>query len=91
MEVLNGSGQTGAATDAGAALRRAGFLLNGTGNAPSFLNQVTRVVYPPGEEEAAEVLAGRVAGAKELEASLALPAGVVDLVLGDSFQGIVTS
>lgn len=91
MEVLNGSGQAWAATKAGAALRRAGFLLNGTGNAASFLNQVTLVLYPPGGEEAAEVLAGRVAGETELQASTTVPAGVIDLVLGDSFQGIVTT
>lgn len=90
VEVLNGSGRGGAAAQAGRALKQDGFLLNGTGNAASFLNPVTLVLYPPGEEAAAERLDRYVVGDSELEVSSKVPAGVVDLVIGDSFGGIAS-
>lgn len=91
VEVLNGSGVAREATKAAAALRRAGFLINGTGNASSFLYKDTLVLYPPGAREAAGVLAARILGPTDLQASSKVPAGVVDLVVGDSFQGVAPS
>jgi len=89
VEVLNGSGQGGEAASVAVALHQAGFLINGTGNAASFLHPETLVLYPPGNEPAAKVLAADVAGETELEPSTSVPAGVVDLVLGDTFRGVV--
>lgn len=80
----------GAATTA-SALRQNGFLLNGTGNAASFTNPVTLILYPSGEEAAAKTLDHWVLGAAKLEASTSVPAGVVHLILGDSFAGTVAS
>jgi hypothetical protein len=89
VEVLNGSGVAMEATRAGAALQRDGFLLNGTGNAKSFLYRTTLVLYPPGSYAAAALVASKVLGAVELEESPVVPAGVVDVVLGDSYRGIL--
>jgi hypothetical protein len=91
VEVLNGSGRAGAAASAAAALHADGFLINGTGNAASFTNPVTLVLYPPGMAPAAQTLAQWVKGASQLEESSSVPAGVVHLVLGYSFAGVVSS
>ena len=88
VEVLNGTGASGVAGQAAAALHAEGFGVNGTGDAASFEHPVTLVAYPPGEEEAAETVALHVVGNTELEADDDLPAGVVDLVIGSTYEGI---
>jgi hypothetical protein len=88
VEVLNGTGQTGAATAASHALAGQGFLINGTGNAANYQYSETVVEYPPGGLAAAETVAAHVAGATTLEASSALPSGVVDLILGATYDGV---
>ncbi|HUZ21800.1 MAG TPA: LytR C-terminal domain-containing protein [Acidimicrobiales bacterium] len=88
VEVLNGTGQTGAATAASHALAAQGFLINGTGNAANFQYSETVVEYPPGALAAAQTVAAHVTGAATLEASSALPSGVVDLIIGATYNGV---
>ncbi len=88
VEVLNGNGVSGAAGQAATALHDAGFAINGTGNAPAFTYAETVVAYPPGAAAQAETVAAHVIGAVELRTSPQLPTGVVDLILGDTYDGI---
>jgi hypothetical protein len=88
VEVLNGTGASGQATKAAAALHADGFGLNGTGNAASFAQSVTVVSYPPGQREAAETVAWHVIGETTLQLDNRLPSGVVDLVLGSTYEGV---
>lgn len=88
VEVLNGSGVTGQAAVAAAALQSAGFTVNGTANAASFTYTETVVDYPPGSAAAAETLAAHLVGSAVLQVDEGLPAGVVDLILGASYGGV---
>ncbi len=91
MEVLNGSGVEHQAGSAAAALHDDGFAVNGTGNAADFQHSVSVIAYPPGAAVAAETLAHYVLGDVTLEQVATLPAGVVDLVTGASYEGIAQS
>ena len=91
VEVLNGNGWGGLAAQTAGTLRGDGFLINGTGNAATFTNPVTLVLYPPGMEEQAATLAAYVSGGIQVEASTAVPEGVVHLVLGESFRGVTAT
>ncbi len=88
VEVLNGTGTPGQAATVAAELHRAGFAVNGTGNASSFHNPVTVLDYGPGGEPAAQSLASHLVGAAQLRADSAVPPGEVDLVTGASFGGV---
>ena len=62
VRVVNGTGTSGLASSAGAALTRLGFQVAGTANAPS-ATSVTTVTYPAGQEAQVKAVAQRVPGA----------------------------
>ncbi|KUL52392.1 LytR family transcriptional regulator [Streptomyces sp. NRRL F-4489] len=82
VDVLNGSGKTGAAADELKALAALGYTPGRTDNAAS--RQRTTVRYGAGAEEAARQLAGRLGTAAPVS-SAAVPAGHVQVVLGTDF------
>lgn len=88
VEVLNGTGRPHQAAEVAAALQGAGFGVDGTGNAASFRHGVTIIAYPAGGAEAAHTLAARLAGACELQLDDEVPPGVLDLVVGASWDGL---
>ncbi len=88
VDVLNGTGAPGQATEVATALQAAGFAVEGTGNAASFENAVTIVAYPPEGQAAAHVLASHLVGDYELRLDDDMPAGAVDLVVGESWDGL---
>jgi hypothetical protein len=88
VEVLNGSGATGAATSAAATLHSAGFLVNGTGNASSFGHVDNLAEYSSGSELAAATVAAYISGGTELFEVAGLAPDEVDLVIGSSFHGL---
>jgi hypothetical protein len=91
VEVVNGSGATGQASQAATALQNAGFKVNGTANAPSYSYTSSVISYAPGLLAAAQTLAGYVGGGATLEASSSVPAGEIQLTTGSSFTGITNS
>ena len=91
LAVLNGTGITGQAGEASAALEALGFVSTGTGEAESFDIERTEVRYAPGELEAADLVARHlVAGAVLVEVPAGLDAPVV-IVTGSDFAGIRTT
>ncbi len=91
VEVLNGTGAPGAAGAAGRALEVRGFDVNGTGDAASFTYVVSVIEYPPGMEAEAETLAHYVVGSTSLSPDDSLTGQVLELVVGSSFRGILSS
>jgi LytR cell envelope-related transcriptional attenuator len=87
VDVLNGSGTSGLAAQAAAALETAGFAVGTTGNADSSGYDTTVVRYAAGDEALAATLAAAVPGAVVEENEDAL-SGTVQLVLGSDFNGI---
>ncbi len=67
VQVLNGSGASGLATQAGAALAVQGFTVESTGNADA--EEGTLVEYSAGQEEAARTVAAAFPGARVEEAT----------------------
>ncbi|KRE63105.1 transcriptional regulator [Nostocoides sp. Soil756] len=67
VQVLNGSGTSGLATQARAALEAQGFTVSGTGNAPATTG--TLVEYSAGQEDAARTVAAAFPGAELTEAT----------------------
>ena len=86
--MLNGTGQPGQATSVAAALKAAGFSINGTANATSYGYTLSSITYPSGAQAAAETLAAHISGAYRLALDPSLPSGVVDLVVGTDFEGV---
>ena len=85
VSVLNGSGIDGAAATAAAALSAAGFDADVGGNAES--TATTTVRHHSGDDPAAALVAAQVPGAA-VTVDDSVPAGTVQLVLGDDFTGI---
>jgi LCP family protein required for cell wall assembly len=83
--VLNGSGVTGAAATAATTLVGAGFHAASNGNADPLAT--TTVRHHTGDEAAAALVATQVPGAAVVVDD-AVPAGVVQLVIGTDFNGI---
>ncbi|WP_221349453.1 LCP family protein [Streptomyces beigongshangae] len=79
VRVLNGTGVPGRAATVAAELRRAGFTVVGTGNAPETTR--TAATYPQGMGRQAEVLASRLSGTRATQEADAV-AGVVTLTVG---------
>lgn len=86
LQVLNGSGQPGEASAAAAELTEAGFGVSGIGETASFDHARTVVRHPPGQRDAAELVARWLAGGAELEEDPG-GAGVV-VVTGDDWEGV---
>ena len=87
VEVLNGSGISGLAASAAGDLETAGFVVTGTGNADANDYAQTLVRHAPGDEALATTLAGQIPGSV-VEVDDTLPAGAVQLVLGEDFNGV---
>ncbi len=91
VQVLNGSGVSGQATDAADALGVAGFDVVGTGNATGTIPWAqTTVLYRAGDEQYAQRLARQVAGGAAYEVSDDVGDGQVALVTGSDFTAIST-
>jgi nucleoside-diphosphate-sugar epimerase len=88
VEVLNGSGASGAASQTAQALHGEGFRVNGTGNAGSFSHVENVAEYSAGSEEAASTIAEWVTGGTELVEVRGLAPNEVYLVLGSGFHGL---
>ncbi|HLG91403.1 MAG TPA: LCP family protein [Acidimicrobiales bacterium] len=88
VKVLNGSGVPGQAAEAAAALRAAGFRVAGTGDASSFAYQRSVVLYPPGAEARARLLASFVGGATAVRLASGQQSHTLVLVTGSGFSGV---
>ena len=84
VQVLNGLGVTGAARAVGDQLTAAGFDVVGVGNAPGGIVSASVIVYPPGETDAARLLAGAT-GVNAVSPSGA--GSVLTLVIGPDWTG----
>lgn len=88
VQVLNGSGIAGQASQAAADLRDAGFGVAGTGNASSFGYTQSQILYAPGKLAQAQLLQGEVVGGASLAQASSLKGATVALVTGSSFGGV---
>lgn len=86
VELLNASGQSGLAAKTGDTLKQLGFGVGAVSNAPQPTPQ-TVIRYSPDQAAAADLLAGTVPAATSVPDPGAT--GVLQLVLGRSFDGVV--
>ncbi|MFI0712805.1 LCP family protein [Streptomyces inhibens] len=86
VRVLNGTGTAGQAASAADQLRRLGFTVIATGNAPA--TDKTTITYPAALKAQSEVLAARLRGVKATESADAAP-GAVTLTIGPDFSAEV--
>ncbi len=88
VEVLNGSGASGAAAQAAAGLTSRGFDVTGTGDAASFAYTKSVIEYSSAADMAAvNTLARQLADVTTLQDSSLTP-GTVELILGSDFTGL---
>ncbi len=85
VQVFNGSGVSGAASEAAAALTDAGFGTGAEGNAEA--TDATTVSHRTGDDAAAALVAAQVPGAA-VTVDDDLPEGTVTLVIGADYNGI---
>ena len=90
VAVYNGSGISGLAASAAAALQAQGYVVTATGNADSTEYTATEIRYAPGDQALANTLAAAIPGATAAEAEEPTP-GTVELVLGSNFNGVGTA
>jgi LCP family protein required for cell wall assembly len=90
VAVYNGSGKSGLAASAAAALQAAGFVVATTGNADSHEYTATEIRYAAGDQALANTLAASIPGATTAEADEPAP-GTLELVLGSNFNGVGTA
>jgi polyisoprenyl-teichoic acid--peptidoglycan teichoic acid transferase len=88
LQVLNGSGEPGQASEASGQLAGAGFNVFSTGEAPTFDHARTAVQYPAGQRDAAEVVESWLAAGAQLEQ--VDDAASVVVVTGDDWQGVLS-
>ncbi|MGW0942549.1 LCP family protein [Streptomyces sp. NPDC002623] len=84
VQVLNGTGVSGRAADVAEKLKKAGYTVTGTGNAPTTVTKTT-VTYPTGLDAKAAVLASRLPGLQPTADSSAA-ADVITLVVGPELK-----
>ncbi|HEY8525538.1 MAG TPA: LCP family protein [Acidimicrobiales bacterium] len=97
LEVLNGSGAPGQASDAAGELAGAGFGVAGAGEAATFDHERTVVRYPAGQREAAELVESWLASGAVLEemdegeagAAGGAADGIVVVVTGADWAGVL--
>jgi LCP family protein required for cell wall assembly len=87
VQVFNGSGVSGLAAGAGAALQSAGFTVTGTGNADAATYTTTQIRYAQGDATLAATLAAKFPGATTSVQSGVTP-GIVQVVLGSDFTAV---
>jgi LCP family protein required for cell wall assembly len=83
VRILNGTGQTGLATQVEPLLAQEGFTVTGTGNPEARIPEVTTVYHGPGQEAEAELLASALTSAAieevpDLSGDLELVMGAAD-------------
>jgi LCP family protein required for cell wall assembly len=87
VAVYNGSGKSGLAASAAAALEAQGFVVTSTGNADSAEYTGTEIRYAAGDQALANTLAAAIPGATAAQAEEPTP-GTLELVLGSNFNGV---
>jgi LCP family protein required for cell wall assembly len=87
VEVLNGSGATGAAGTTAQELQQKGFVNGGADNNPAGLIDHTEIRYTPSDAAKAQLVASVVPGAKLVPDSTLSGTDIV-LVLGKDFKGL---
>ncbi|MEU0131845.1 MULTISPECIES: LCP family protein [unclassified Streptomyces] len=87
VQVLNGTGTSGAAAGASEQLRLAGYSVAGTGNAQE-PDGKTAVTCPPGLEEQARAVAQRLRKPAKPRTDPEAAPGVVTLTVGADFEGV---
>ncbi len=88
VQVLNGSGLSGQAGQAAAALRAAGWKIGSTGNAANFNYTQNVVEYGAAGAAPAHALAARLKGGAVLQAVSSLSGGHLVLVTGQDYNGL---
>lgn len=90
VEIQNGTGTAGQATQAKKDVTGIGFTVTGTaGEADNFGYEQTTVKYGPGQEWAALAMARRLPGAAPLVADESLDEGSIVLVTGADYAGVL--
>jgi LCP family protein required for cell wall assembly len=90
LQVLNGSGTLGLAGTAASELTSRGFIVTGTGNAPSFSYTQSVIEYAsPSQLPEVNTLKEQLTGVQVKQVS-SLPPGRLDLILGSSFSDLST-
>jgi hypothetical protein len=87
VNVYNGSGISGVAASAAAALQAQGFTVPQTGNADNTEYTATEIRYAAGDQALANTLAAAIPGVTTAESEEPTK-GTVDLVIGSDFNGI---
>ena len=87
VAVYNGSGISGLAASAAAALQAQGYVVTSTGNADSHEYTATEIRYAAGDQALANTLAAAIPGATTAEADEPV-SGTLELVLGSNFNGV---
>jgi LCP family protein required for cell wall assembly len=90
VAVLNGTGRTGEAGAASNSLRSEGFTVTASQSANNFNYTTTQIRYRPGNEAKAELLASAVKGESQLQADSSIQNADVELITGQTYQGIST-
>ena len=90
--VANGSGTTGQATAAAAAIRALGYAATVTGQTPGYGNSRNNIEYAPGAEATAKALAAQLSGGATVTAASALASTPyqLELVTGQDYAGVAT-
>jgi LCP family protein required for cell wall assembly len=90
VEVLNGSGASGIASQAATGLTSRGFDVTGTGDAPTFAYTKSVIEYSSAADMAAvNTLKKELTDVTSLQVASLAP-GTVDLILGSDFTGLVS-
>jgi hypothetical protein len=88
VEVVNGSGASGLAATTATALHAAGFAINGTMDAESFIYSTSVIEYPPGDLSDAYTVLAHLNGPTRLVEDSSVPTGEVHFIVGSTFQGV---
>ena len=89
LVLLNGTARNNLAKTVGNALAARGFVVTAQGNAPAALAGPSQVVWGPGAQPSAALVAQQVIGARAVNSPRA-PRGSVQLVLGSEFHRLAT-
>lgn len=89
LVLLNGTARNGLAKSVGDALAARGFVVTAQGNAPAALAGPSQVVWGPGAQPSATLVARHVIGARAVSSPRS-PRGSVQVVLGSEFHRLAT-
>jgi LCP family protein required for cell wall assembly len=88
VEVLNGSGASGAASTTATDLTNAGFTVAGTGDVPGFGVTNTVIQYSSASQLPEVNTLKAAVGNVQVKQDTTLPAGTINLVVGSDFNGL---